>query len=101
MGIMKKFMFDSIITQNETQTDVYSKCQIDYYLKKVLKVSLNHIKGYNVSIFAYGQTGSGKTYTMEGSKFHRGIVPNLCSKMFKMISKLQNETNYKVSCSYL
>lgn len=51
-----KFIFDSLLEQDATQSDVFA--EVSQLVESVLD-------GYRVCVFAYGQTGSGKTYTME------------------------------------
>ncbi|CAD5115509.1 DgyrCDS4476 [Dimorphilus gyrociliatus] len=54
------------------------------------------IQGYNGSLFAYGQTGSGKSYSVMGDHKNRGIVPRICSELFRRLDRknekgVQNE----------
>eukprot|EP00347_Sterkiella_histriomuscorum_P001469 403371916 len=67
----KSFKFDQVLTNNCSQSDLYSNLGISNLVQKV-------IEGYHSTIFAYGQTGSGKTFTMEGYDFisNFGDSPN-------------------------
>ena len=47
-------------------------------------------EGYNCCLFAYGQTGSGKSYSMLGYGPNKGIIPQVCDKIFM---KIANDPN--------
>jgi hypothetical protein len=53
--------------------------------------------GFNCSLFAYGQTGSGKSYSVMGYGANKGIVPQVCDKLFEQIA----ERSADVRCSFL
>ncbi|XP_060073969.1 kinesin-like protein KIF28P [Ylistrum balloti] len=53
----------------------------------------NAWKGYNCSLFAYGQTGSGKTYSMVGYQANKGIVPMVCTELFKAIDQKRSDVS--------
>ena len=87
----------------------------------------NAFNGYNVCVFAYGQTGSGKTYTMMGDSkatpvaasgdvaaaattgdidekediSDRGLIPRICSALFRKIQKSDGGSTYRTEVSYL
>lgn len=42
----------------------------------------NAINGYNCCLFAYGQTGAGKSYSIFGYGPNKGLVPQICDKLF-------------------
>jgi chromosomal replication initiation ATPase DnaA len=52
------FTFDDVFSPDESNYNVYER--------KVKRVALSCLEGYNGTVFMYGQTGSGKTYTMLG-----------------------------------
>lgn len=91
--------------KDTSQFELHEKCNLDFYVGKVLE-------GYNSTIFTYGHTGAGKTYTMEGPSSdkttmnennNQGGVISFCIKnIFKKIENSQTgKMKYKVSCSYL
>jgi kinesin family protein 4/21/27 len=61
-NVTRKFQFDLVFGEQSTQEEVYSRCGMEFLIKKF-------VQGFNVTIFAYGQTGSGKTHTMEGYEY--------------------------------
>ena len=87
----------------------------------------NAFNGYNVCVFAYGQTGSGKTYTMMGDSkatpvaaaaasgdvtatadvvesddvSDRGLIPRICSALFRKIQSSDGGSTYRTEVSYL
>ncbi|CEF61084.1 Kinesin-like protein KIF1B [Strongyloides ratti] len=65
------------------------------------KIILNNAwKGFNVSLFSYGQTGSGKTYTMVGFQSNKGLVSNICEKLFQTIlEKKEKKHEYQICIS--
>lgn len=66
MAVSKsQFTFDDIFTPDDTNLDVYER--------KVRRVAMSCLEGYNGTIFMYGQTGSGKTYTMLGYENDKGL----------------------------
>lgn len=82
-GEKKKFTFDKIFGETNTQRDVY-----DGAASEIVNAS---IEGYNGTIFCYGQTGTGKTHTMEGKDFpeeERGILPHAFHHVFASIEKV-------------
>ncbi|XP_067932196.1 kinesin-like protein KIF28P [Watersipora subatra] len=56
---------------------------------------VNAWKGYNCTLFAYGQTGSGKSYTIMGYEANIGLVPRICSELFRQVN---SRTEPGVSC---
>ena len=54
---MYKFTFDTVLTPEVEQEEMYEKC--------AQKVVLSTAQGYNGTVLAYGQTGSGKTHTIQ------------------------------------
>eukprot|EP00746_Dinoflagellata_sp_MGD_P142727 gnl/MRDRNA2_/MRDRNA2_75666_c0_seq1.p1 gnl/MRDRNA2_/MRDRNA2_75666_c0~~gnl/MRDRNA2_/MRDRNA2_75666_c0_seq1.p1 ORF type:complete len:690 (-),score=158.56 gnl/MRDRNA2_/MRDRNA2_75666_c0_seq1:741-2573(-) len=89
------FAFDCVFPQGICQQDVFDRTGRPL-LHKVLE-------GYNGCLFAYGQTGSGKTFTMhgEGLAEHRGVIPLLCSDLFREIKDRSATKRITVSCSVL
>jgi pSer/pThr/pTyr-binding forkhead associated (FHA) protein len=58
--------------------------------------------GYNSTLFAYGQTGSGKSFSMVGYGVNKGIVPMVCTEMFRAVEKQGAEgRRYQISCTML
>ncbi|EDW26518.1 GL12940 [Drosophila persimilis] len=92
------FTYNHVFDSNDTQKDLFEAC-VQGKLKKLLD-------GYNVTIIAYGQTGSGKTYTM-GTAFNGvldndvGVIPRAVDDIFGHIADLNEEYNFKVTCSFV
>ena len=61
----------------------------------------NAWNGYNAALFAYGQTGSGKSYSMVGYNENKGIVPMMCSELFKRVEADKSDTEFQVTFSML
>jgi hypothetical protein len=81
-----EYTFDHIL-RNASQQDLF-----DSVVKNAV---VDYLQGYNCTIFAYGQTGSGKTYTIQGTKYDRGLVQRTLEFIFK------NTKNCKICISYV
>lgn len=57
--------------------------------------------GYNSTLFAYGQTGAGKSFSMVGYGVNKGIIPMVCSDMFKTVEKREGGKKYQVMTTML
>jgi len=57
--------------------------------------------GYNSTLFAYGQTGAGKSFSMVGYGVNKGIIPMVCSDMFKTVEKAEGGKKYQVMTTML
>lgn len=51
--------------------------------------------------FAYGQTGAGKSFSMVGYGVNKGIIPMVCSDMFKTVEKGEGGKKYQVMTTML
>ena len=87
------YNFDSVLPERSTQKRVY-----DLTAKRILGKVLD---GFNGCIFAYGQTGSGKTYTMQGLPGLPGVIPRLCTDLFKRIEKAKGKKTFGIKASYV
>ena len=46
--------------------------------------------GFNCCLFAYGQTGSGKSYSFVGYGANKGIIPQVCAKVFEAKEQMES-----------
>jgi len=118
-GISRNYKLDAILSENDTQSDVFSHVQ---------PLLGDLLEGFNCSLFTYGQTGTGKTHTMLGydlwsmaqqtngdevkaldSKYpeisrdeeHMGIIPRAMLKLFEFIQANGNQIDFHVYVSYI
>lgn len=90
------FSFDKVIAPTALQEDAY----VDI----APTTTADLFAGYNTCILAYGQTGAGKTHTMTGSMDdvdNRGVVPRLCSQLFRGIAAGDRDVEYTLAVSYM
>lgn len=91
----RRFTFDKVFTQNQTQKEIYQNCAFSI-VEKVFE-------GYNGTIFAYGQTGCGKTFTMIGDESNSelmGIIPRVFTHCRSIICNEKNK-EFLLQASYL
>ena len=69
--LRKNFIYDDIFSPQETNDVIYAR--------RVRRVALKCLEGYNGTVFMYGQTGSGKTYTMLGYTNETGLYNQMAS----------------------
>ncbi|CAJ1388400.1 unnamed protein product, partial [Effrenium voratum] len=86
------FSFDYVYDQDASQPEVY---------ENAARPSVQSaLQGYNATVVAYGPTGTGKTYTMEGSRWHTGIIPRSMEDIFQNVTRSEQST-FQVRASYL
>lgn len=87
-----KFIFDDVFSPDETNDTVYER--------KVRRVALSCLEGYNGTVFMYGQTGSGKTYTMLGYQNNQGLYNQAEAPITKnkLINDQQNQFGMENPC---
>ncbi|XP_055332251.1 kinesin-like protein unc-104 isoform X2 [Paramacrobiotus metropolitanus] len=99
----KPFAFDYSYWSHTGPEDTNYASQLQVYEDIGVEMLDHAFEGYNVCIFAYGQTGAGKSYTMMGKQEpgEEGIIPQLCSDMFKRINVADPDTLFTVEVSYM
>ena len=83
--------FNYVFDSNESQKNIFNAT-----VKNLIK---DIIKGENISIFAYGGADSGKSYTLFGTNYNPGLIPNTLKEIFKEI-KLYKNKEYKIKMSF-
>jgi len=58
------------------------------------------MEGFHGTVFAYGMTGSGKTYSMQGTNFEPGVIPNAVTDIFSFIRETPSR-EFLLRVSYL
>ncbi|CAI4044749.1 hypothetical protein SKDZ_11G1310 [Saccharomyces kudriavzevii ZP591] len=85
------FQFDKVFDANATQKDVQ-----DFLVNPTIKDILS---GYNSTILTYGPSFSGKSYSLLGSQYNEGVLPNICQVLFETLEENEETkgTNFCVS----
>lgn len=89
----KQYAFDTVFDTTSTNQDVFEVT--------TRNLVTNVLAGVNATVFAYGPTGAGKTYTMTGKGDEPGVMVLALQQIFACIEENKDETEYKVSLSYI
>lgn len=71
------------------------------YSQSVKNLVWSCMEGYNGTVFAYGQTSSGKTYTMTGTEFQPGVIPQAVEDVFAYIHQSAGKREFLLRVSYM
>lgn len=87
------YSFDHIFLPENSNSDIFESV--------VRNTVLKSMQGFHGTVFTYGQTNSGKTFTMNGTQYQPGIIPQSIHFCFDSIHEYFTDREFLIRVSYL